>query len=83
MAQVWGRALSGFPGWTVHWGLRMMFGAQMGLCRKALEPALSAHGGWCTQGAVGKHACHMKKQRYEDQHITLGRPKPSQLAQLT
>ena len=33
MALVWGLALSGFPGWIVHWGLRMMFGGLKGRCR--------------------------------------------------
>ena len=33
MALVWGLALSGFLGWTVHWVLRMKFGALTGHCR--------------------------------------------------
>ena len=35
MALVWGLALSGFPGWTAHWGLRRKFGALTGRCRMA------------------------------------------------
>ena len=32
MALVWGLALSGFLGWTVHWGHRRKFGALTGRC---------------------------------------------------
>ena len=58
-ARVWEPALSGFSGWTAHWGLRMMFGAPEGQCTKVWEPALSAHGGWCTQGAVDGQVCQI------------------------
>ena len=53
-ALVWGLALSGSPWRTVHWGLHMMLRELLGQSRTAWELAWSAHGGWCTQGAVGR-----------------------------